>query len=94
MLCRFSGAVPVPFNIWFNFFPLIVVGSDRHIDRLAQPLPTALDEVDYLSSSVARDKCRLSTASGVSELNRGFMRSSMGSSVPSHTPSPNNISVR
>ena len=89
-----SGAVPVPSKIRISFYPHIEVGSDRHIERLAQPLPTALDEVDYLSSSVARDKCRLSTASGVSELNRGFMRSSMGSSVPSHTPSPNNISVR
>ena len=70
----------VPFYLSYYLFPIIVVGSDRHLDE---------DEVDNLPSR------RLSsTASGVSELNHGFVRCSMGSSVSSRTPSPKNICVR
>ena len=72
--------VPFYLSYYMYLFPIIVVGSDRRLDE---------DEVDNLPSR------RLSsTASAVSELNQGFVRCSMSSSVSSDTPSPNNISVR
>ena len=59
----------VPFYLSYYLFPIIVAGSDRRLDE---------DEVDNL-----RSRRLSSTASGVSELNQGFVRCSMSSSVSS-----------